>query len=220
MRPFTNQYRKRLKYKRLYIVRHGETEYNRKRMVQGSGIDAPLNDTGRLQARAFYEAYKDFPFDKAFVSSLIRTQQSIELFTSNGLPFQIEPGLNEINWGNKEGSTFSPEGHSEYERITSAWTEGSLDEAITDGESPNQVMHRQKVAMQNILSGNEKNVLVCMHGRAMRILICWMLGYPLSRMDMFEHSNLGLYRLTYTGYNFTLDWANETRHLESLSFES
>ncbi|MEQ9297476.1 MAG: histidine phosphatase family protein [Cyclobacteriaceae bacterium] len=206
-----------MKYKRLYIVRHGETEYNRKRMVQGSGIDAPLNDTGRLQANAFYEAYKDYPFEKAFVSALIRTHQSIERFTSNGLPCQVESGLNEINWGNKEGSTFSPEAHNEYQRITNAWINGSLDEAITDGESPNQVMVRQKVAMQNILSGNERNVLICMHGRAMRILICWLLGYQLSKMDMFEHANLGLYRLTYTGSIFALDWANETAHLDGLS---
>jgi broad specificity phosphatase PhoE len=187
-------------------------------MVQGSGIDAPLNETGRQQALAFYDAYKDYPFDKVFVSKLIRTHQSVEGFTSNGLPFQVESGLDEINWGNKEGSTFSPESHNEYQRITRAWTRGSLDEAITDGESPNQVMERQRVAMQVILSGNEKNVLICMHGRAMRVLICWLLGYPLSKMDMFEHSNLGLYRLTYTGGMFALDWANETSHLNSTSF--
>lgn len=186
-------------------------------MVQGSGIDAPLNETGFRQAQAFYYAYKDFPFNKVFASSLIRTQQSIAQFTADGLPLQVESGLDEINWGNKEGSTFSPESHNEYQRITEAWTNGSLDEAITGGESPNQVMARQKVAMNNILGSDEKNVLICMHGRAMRILICWLLGYSLSKMDMFEHTNLGLYRLTYTGSMFALDWANETSHLDSIA---
>ena len=186
-------------------------------MVQGSGIDAPLNDTGYLQAQAFYNAYKDYPFEKGFVSNLIRTHQSIDQFKSDGLPIQIESGLDEINWGNKEGSTFSPESHSEYQRITQAWTNGSLDELITDGESPNQVMARQKTAMANILSGKEEHILICMHGRAMRILICWLLGYSLSKMDMFEHANLGLYKLTYTGSMFSLDIANETSHLDSIN---
>ncbi|MEM8893303.1 MAG: histidine phosphatase family protein, partial [Bacteroidota bacterium] len=59
-------------YKRLYIVRHGETEYNRKRMVQGSGIDAPINEKGQRQAQAFYNAYKEYPFQKAYISKLQR----------------------------------------------------------------------------------------------------------------------------------------------------
>lgn len=185
-------------------------------MVQGSGIDAPLNPTGYRQAQAFYNAYKDFPFEIAYVSTLMRTHQSIEPFTADGLPTIVSPGLDEINWGNKEGSSFSLESHNEYQRITEAWTKGQLDEAITAGESPNQVMARQKVAMKDILSTDQKTILVCMHGRAMRILICWLLGYSLSKMDMFEHTNLGLYRLTYTGSMFALDWANETTHLESI----
>ena len=40
-----------MKYTRLFLVRHGETEYNKKGMMQGRGIDASLNDTGHLQAR-------------------------------------------------------------------------------------------------------------------------------------------------------------------------
>ena len=51
-----------------------------------------------------------------------------------------------------------------------------------------------------------------MHGRAMRILLTLMLNYPLKSMDTFEHSNLGLYELTYTGTMFTVDKFNDTSH--------
>ena len=64
--------------KKIYLTRHGQTDYNLKGVVQGSGIDADLNATGRAQANAFYQAYKDHPFDKLYVSGLKRTFQSMD----------------------------------------------------------------------------------------------------------------------------------------------
>lgn len=46
--------------KYIYILRHGETDYNRRGIVQGSGVDAELNEYGRLQAEAFFRYYRDF----------------------------------------------------------------------------------------------------------------------------------------------------------------
>lgn len=201
-----------MNYKKLFIVRHGETEFNKLKKVQGSGVDAPLNDTGRNQAATFFKAYKDYPFQKIYVSNLIRTQESVSSFIEQGMPFEKLSGLNEISWGNKEGLAFSPEAHGEYTNVTEAWNKGELDAKITDGESPKEVMMRQKVALDHILSQAENQILICMHGRAMRILICWLLGYDLRYMDNFEHTNLGLYELTYTGTMFRVDKINDTRH--------
>ena len=47
-------------------------------------------------------------------------------------------------------------------------------------------------------------VLVCLHGRALRVLLCQLLHYPLSCMDGFEHSNLCLYKLEFTGTAFVV----------------
>ncbi|HYG15236.1 MAG TPA: histidine phosphatase family protein, partial [Bacteroidia bacterium] len=40
--------------KTIYLVRHGETEFNRMGIVQGSGVDSELNETGRKQADLFF----------------------------------------------------------------------------------------------------------------------------------------------------------------------
>ena len=56
--------------KEIYIVRHGQTDLNAQGIVQGKGVDAPLNELGQKQANAFYEAYKHVPFD-ALYSSII-----------------------------------------------------------------------------------------------------------------------------------------------------
>lgn len=56
---------------RMYIVRHGETEWNRIRRIQGQS-DIPLNETGLRQAMLVGEALKGIPFARAFSSDLQR----------------------------------------------------------------------------------------------------------------------------------------------------
>jgi broad specificity phosphatase PhoE len=59
--------------KKLFILRHGQTDFNKIGVVQGSGIDAPLNETGRKQAESFFKGYADIPFDVVYTSALQRT---------------------------------------------------------------------------------------------------------------------------------------------------
>ena len=51
----------------MYIIRHGETNYNKLGIVQGSGVDTDINEKGEAQADAFYQAYKHIPFQQIFV---------------------------------------------------------------------------------------------------------------------------------------------------------
>ncbi len=66
--------------KDIYLIRHGETDYNRMRVVQGSGIDADLNELGKRQAQAFFEHYQNLALDKIYTSALRRTHQSVKGF--------------------------------------------------------------------------------------------------------------------------------------------
>lgn len=183
-------------------------------MVQGSGIDAPLNETGYQQASAFFKAYKDISFDKIYISTLQRTRQSVQSFLDLGIPYEKLSGLNEINWGEKEGMLISQKDKDYYLKVTSAWEKGQVDLGISGGESPLDVQARQKVALDLILAKTEEQtILICMHGRAMRILLCGLLNYHLRHMDTFPHSNLGLYKITYSGDGFSIETTNDTTHL-------
>ncbi len=181
--------------------------------MQGSGIDAPLNDTGKAQAEAFYHTYKAATFDKIYTSNLQRAIQSVEEFIKEGISHEQLSGLNEISWGDREGIEITPEDDAYYQQVIAEWQKGNTSLPIEGGESPEMVMERQKIALAHILKDEENTVLVCMHGRAMRILLCLMLNYPLRYMDEFEHTNLCLYKISYTGSTFSIDWHNDTRHL-------
>ncbi|CAN5230328.1 histidine phosphatase family protein [soil metagenome] len=202
---------------KIYLIRHGQTDYNLQGIVQGSGVDASLNDRGRSQAEAFYNYYRSIPFERIYVSRLKRSKESVSNFISNGLPFEEHAALNEISWGNREGQRITPEEDAYYHSILRRWQQGETSIPIEGGESPDEVASRQK-PMLDILraSVSSKPILICMHGRAMRILLCQMLNYPLGSMDMFEHENLGLYLLTRTESQFTVDVYNNTDHLAAM----
>lgn len=204
--------------KKIYLTRHGQTDFNKQGIVQGSGVDSDLNELGRTQARAFFEAYQHVPFDKLYVSGLKRTHQSMRDFLEKPVPHEELPDLNEISWGRREGIPIDEEGDAYYLKMIRSWQEGKTDVAIDGGENPEQVAVRMQNALKHMLDKTEeKQVLICMHGRAMRVMLTVMLNYPLRCMDMFEHSNLCLYELTYTGSMFILDRYNDTTHLSGLN---
>lgn len=204
--------------KKIYLTRHGQTDFNKQGIVQGSGIDSDLNDLGRAQANAFYTAYGDIKFDKVYVSALKRTQQSVQQFMDK-IPYEKLVDLNEISWGDREGIPVDAEGEAYYHAMLKSWQEGNIDVGIDGGESPIQVAERMRHALAHILGqSKEERILICMHGRAMRVMLAVMLNYPLRCMDMFQHTNLCLYELSYTGEMFSVDRYNDISHLSSLTF--
>lgn len=184
--------------KEIYIIRHGETEYNRLQRVQGSGIDAPLNQEGLMQAQHFYEYYRHIAWDKIYTSCLKRSIESVSAFRQQGIHVEQHNALNEINWGIYEGQNITVDHMHYFESLWSQWRNGSLHIPIQKGESPMQVAGRQQPFIDMILSRTEeKKILICMHGRAMRIFLCTLLGLPLSQMEDFSHHNLSLYQICY-----------------------
>jgi broad specificity phosphatase PhoE len=203
--------------KKIYIIRHGQTDFNLEGIVQGSGVDSSLNANGRAQAQAFCEMYKEVPFDKVYTSSLKRTAETVAQFIAKGIPHEVVPGLNEISWGSNEGQKITPEEDAYYHWMLKQWQDGNTSLRIQGGESPEEVAARQRPIIDKIFSNNrDETILICMHGRAMRILMCQLLKYPLKSMDMFEHSNLCLYLLEFNGTHFNVKKNNDTTHLSSI----
>lgn len=206
-----------MRYKKtIYLVRHGETEFNRMGIVQGSGVDSDLNDTGRQQASLFFEQYKHINFDKIYVSGLKRTYQSVQRFIEElNIPYEKMDALNEIRWGVYEGRDGGGEWKSDYYKMIDEWAKGNLEHRIPQGENPLELQARQKPALEHILSKqDEETVLICMHGRAMKSFLCLMTHEPLHNMEIFSHQNLGLYIVAYDGTKFEIMTQNCSKHLQ------
>jgi len=200
----------------LYIIRHGETDLNARGIVQGRGINSDLNDIGRAQAEAFYKQYQAVPFDHVYTSDLKRTHQTVKGFIDAGLPWTQLSGLDELAWGIWEGKEGSEASISAFRDMVERWQAGDYTARFDGGESPAEVEVRLRQAMHTIISAtDEETVLICMHGRAMRLLLCILMDKPLAEMADFPHQNTTLYKLSYTDGVYDIIDFNNTDHLSS-----
>ena len=87
----------------IYIIRHGQTEQNRRGLIQGQG-DYPLNDTGEQQARDARDLLKrmGISFAKIYSSPLERAMRTAEL-VAPGVPIEFDGRLIEMDYGPYEG---------------------------------------------------------------------------------------------------------------------
>ena len=203
-------------HKTLYIIRHGETELNRRRIVQGSGVDSSLNDTGRAQAQAFYARYRDVGFDVVLTSTLRRTHETVAHFLAEGLPWEQHAELNEISWGDAEGKEGTPASIAAYQTMVADWSAGNFDHRLPNAESAREMGERVQRFVDGLRGRSEEKMLVCAHGRLMRALLCTLEGCSLRDMENYRHANTGLYLVEQRGPDFTVRLRNDTRHLENL----
>lgn len=203
----------------LYFLRHGETEYNRLGIVQGSGIDSDLNEEGLRQAEAFFDFYRSEPFDAVYVSTLRRTHQTMSFWHTLGYTPQAERGLDEFGWGIHEGSTPSESFKHAFRHILDRWAQGYLDERVDGGESPLEAWARAEGFFRSLpVRYPEGRILLCSHGRQLRVILSMLIHGSLQEMERFSHHNtaLSIVRMAPDGA-CTLELHNDVRHLDPVS---
>ncbi|MEO5675653.1 MAG: histidine phosphatase family protein [Chitinophagales bacterium] len=200
--------------KQLFIIRHGETDNNKQGIVQGRGVNPSLNDIGREQSLLFYQRYCNQPFEIIYTSTLRRSYESVSLFIEKGIPWERHAELDEISWGIFEGQPVTPEFKALYQQLQEDWKAGDFNQKAEGGESPVEVSLRQMKFIQYLLSKPEKEILICMHGRAIRMFLANLLGEDLSAMEKYPHSNLTLYKLIFDGERFSITIYNNRDHLK------
>ena len=99
---------------KIYLMRHGETEWNVARRFQGT-TDIPLNENGRRLAGLTARALKDVPFDAAFSSPLARAYETAQIMLGDRqVEILKDPRLIELSFGEYEGITKEFEGYDEF----------------------------------------------------------------------------------------------------------
>jgi len=198
----------------IFLVRHGETDFNKAGIVQGRGVNSSINEMGQFQAQKLFEHFKHISFNAVLTSTLQRTQQTLQPFAEAGYELIAHEELDEINWGIHEGKITTYESSNGYHELIIQWKSGNVHAHVEEGESPLELQQRQLKFINEILPAYEGKILICSHGRAMRSMLCTMLDKPLSEMETFPHNNLSLYKLNQKHDRFELDWFNYTEHLK------
>lgn len=160
---------------RLYIVRHGETDWNRERRVQGH-TDIPLNDFGRHLAKERAEGMKGLCIDMGYTSPLARARETAQIILGDrGAPLYDDERLRELCFGSYEGLCCSggnrEPGSDEFNRF---FTDTKNYIPPEGAETIRQLYDRTGDFLQEMCEREElqdKNILVSTHGVSMAALL-------------------------------------------------
>ncbi|MDD5248865.1 MAG: histidine phosphatase family protein [Rhodocyclaceae bacterium] len=119
---------------RLCIVRHGETDWNAARRIQGQ-TDIPLNAAGQAQAAATATGLAGYAFDAIYSSDLLRTWQTAQpIAAALGLGVNAAPGLRERHYGRMQGLT-SAEAQQRFPALHAAYAGRDPQHDLDGGET-------------------------------------------------------------------------------------
>lgn len=160
---------------KLYIIRHGQTSWNKERKLQGR-TDIPLNESGREVAELTKEGFKDIPFDMAFTSPLKRARETAEIIMSGrNVPVINDERIIEVNFGSYEGCDFDlPD-----EYIQNFFSAPEKYFPINGMESMESIFERMNSFLQDLCQNAElqdKTILISTHGAALSGLMTVIKG--------------------------------------------
>ncbi len=167
---------------KVYLVRHGETEWNSMRKLQGQ-TDIPLNNYGIELAEITAKALDDIDFDYIYSSPLIRAIQTAEILRGDRkLEIHTDDRMKEINFGTCEGDIIP---RYTDEPVSPIWKfEFDTDNYIPakGGETFGDIYLRSMEFFKECimpLEGKCENVLMVGHGCFNRTLLNPIMGRPL-----------------------------------------
>lgn len=173
----------------IYIVRHGETIYNQKGLLQGH-LDSPLSSVGIDQMERAADILMNVKCEFIICSDLGRAVQSAQIVAKkSNLPIFSEPRLRERNLGIAQGLTsseFADKYPLEYEKFN----RGDQDYIIPGGESIIQRFTRSINCLQEIAEKYEgKKIIVITHGGVLDGVFRKITGIPLTSKRYFSLLN-------------------------------
>ncbi len=202
---------------RLLLLRHGETEWNATRRIQGH-TDIALNATGRRQAERLAQALTDSPINAVYSSDLQRAAETARIVAApHAAPITTNALLRERNLGQIEGSTFLdfevrfPEESMRWRKRDPQWAPPG------GGESLEQMRDRivatvNAIAMQH----NGEHIAIVSHGGVLDLLYRAATRLGLQAVRTWYLPNCAINRLLWTPDGLTLIGWGDTRHLDSL----
>lgn len=175
---------------KLYIIRHGQTDWNLEGKIQGRR-DIPLNAMGRIQAAALADGMKNRPVTAVYSSPQLRAMETAAFIGRvQGIPVTEIPELVEIGYGEWEGRTSQDILTTDREQYE-AWWRHPATVAMPGGETVNQVDERCRQAWRRIRSEIKGDAAVVAHGGTLAHFMVHLLeGQPETREIVVSNASI------------------------------
>lgn len=165
---------------RLYLIRHGETDWNKEGKLQG-WTDVPLNEAGRAVAEITRDAMKEIKFHAAFTSPLMRARETAEIILQGrNIPIIDEARIIEVGFGDYEGSQKSQWD----ENIKNFFFQTERYVPAGNGETLEEVLMRERTFLKELFQNpdyQDSTLLISTHGAALSGLLTLIKDNPVSK---------------------------------------
>ncbi|MFQ9515908.1 MAG: histidine phosphatase family protein [Eubacterium sp.] len=164
----------------IYIVRHGETIWNEKRLLQGSE-DIELNSNGRKLAGITGQRLENVHFDKIYSSPLIRAYETANLIRGHrNIPIIRDDRLRELSFGANEGKDSMKIREDVNNPFHNFFSRPELYVAPKGGETLEHICERAKEFMEQVIEPQAEElerVMIVAHGALNKALMCHIMNH-------------------------------------------
>jgi len=203
----------------IYLVRHGQTAWNREEIFRGR-TDVPLDETGLRQAELAGQYFKGMEIHGIYSSPLSRAWQTAQKVAQfHRLKVESSEGIIDMSFGNWEGHA-----HQEIRKIDNEtyhqWVESPHLVRLPGGESLDDVRTRALGTMEEVIRKHQGETLILVSHRVVcKVLICAILGLDNSHFWQIAQDTTAINLIQYKNGRYILSLMNETCHLKALKEE-
>jgi len=202
---------------RIFIVRHGETDGNQKKIYRGHW-DLPLNKNGRAQVKKAGEALKPVHLDAIYTSPLKRAVETAEAVAAHQ---EVEPEEDESlididygEWTRLPDAEVAEKFPDQYRQ----WRKSPETVLFPGGEGLPSVRARVEPALKTLAEEHPgQTIALASHRVPIKLLICAALGLPDSAFWQIQIDTASISALDYSDGRFNMIFSNETCHLKFFS---
>ena len=209
---------KNTKLTTIYIVRHGETEWNIKHLMQGH-LDSPLTQAGEQQAKDIALRLKHIHFDEVFSSDLFRAKRTAEtIILERKIAIKTTQALRERNYGVFEGKVYDEYNQALQKLLVQYKTRSEQDKVFYKShgvETTDQSIARLITFLRELaVSYSGKTILVVSHGGVMRYLLIHLGFGTYKTLPSGSIANTAYIKLASDGVDF---FVKETKGITKIS---
>jgi len=212
---------------RLILARHGETDWNRQRRIQGLS-DRELNDTGRKQAEAMARTLMNENFKAIYTSPLKRAKDTaLTVARFHNVDIVTLQTLRELDVGEVDGMTYD-ELRKRYGGFLNEWIQDCSSAKLPGGRTLNELQNQAWAAVEEILriqvpqevrSSSKDTVIAVTHYFPILSILSKALGINLSQCRRIKLDVASLSILDFNTKRPVLISLNETCHLKEITCE-
>jgi len=202
---------------KVILVRHGETDWNRSRRIQGGNSDTELNQGGWQQAESLALRLKRETVQAIYSSPLQRALDTAKAIAGyHQLPVEIEPSLREIEVGELEGMLITEVG-KHLSQLLTMHSQGEELPKMPGGESLTDLQQRVWSTIQRLVAWHRDGVLVVVsHYFSILTIVCSVLNLPLTQIGRLRLNPGSISILTIDEEATRLILFNDTCHIDCL----